>query len=49
VRLALSLLRRSLRVIRVPPELQEAFCLCAEHVRQLGGESPLPSLVEVKG
>jgi len=23
--------------------------LCAEHVRQLGGESPLPSLVEVKG
>jgi hypothetical protein len=23
--------------------------LCAEHVRQLGGESPLPNLVEVKG
>jgi len=22
---------------------------CAEHVRQLGGESPLPNLVEVKG
>jgi hypothetical protein len=26
-----------------------AFYLCAEHVRQLGGESPLPNLVEVKG
>jgi hypothetical protein len=25
------------------------FVLCAEHVRQLGGESPLSSLVEVKG
>jgi len=25
------------------------FSLCAEHVRQLGGESPLPNLVEVKG
>ena len=25
------------------------FSLCAEHVRQLGGESPLPDLVEVKG
>jgi len=23
--------------------------LCAEHVRQLGGGSPLPNLVEVKG
>jgi predicted enzyme related to lactoylglutathione lyase len=28
---------------------QKAFGLCAEHVRQLGGESPLPNLVEVKG
>ena len=28
---------------------QAAFLLCAEHVRQLGGGSPLPSLVEVKG
>jgi hypothetical protein len=26
-----------------------ALALCAEHVRQLGGESPLPDLVEVKG
>ena len=26
-----------------------AFCLCAEHVRQLGGASPLPNLMEVKG
>jgi len=26
-----------------------AFDLCAEHVRQLGGGSPLPNLVEVKG
>jgi hypothetical protein len=25
------------------------FCSCAEHVRQLGGESPLSNLVEVKG
>jgi hypothetical protein len=25
------------------------FLLCAEHVRQLGGESPLPNLMEVKG
>jgi len=24
------------------------FCLCAEHVRQLGGESPLHSLMEAK-
>ena len=24
------------------------FCLCAEHVRQLGGESPLLNLMEVK-
>jgi hypothetical protein len=22
---------------------------CAEHVRQLGGENPLPNLMEVKG
>jgi hypothetical protein len=27
---------------------QGAF-LCAEHVRQLGGASPLPSLMEAKG
>jgi len=26
----------------------EAYVLCAEHVRQLGGESPLSNLVEVK-
>jgi hypothetical protein len=25
------------------------FFLCAEHVRQLGGESPLLNLMEVKG
>jgi hypothetical protein len=24
------------------------FVLCAEHVRQLGGESPLDNLMEVK-
>jgi len=24
------------------------FLLCAEHVRQLGGESPLDNLMEVK-
>jgi hypothetical protein len=23
--------------------------LCAEHAQQLGGESPLPNLMEVKG
>ena len=27
----------------------KSFSLCAEHVRQLGGESPLPNLMEVKG
>ena len=26
-----------------------AFSLCAKHVRELGGESPLPSLMETKG
>jgi hypothetical protein len=26
-----------------------AFLLCAEHVQQLGGASPLPNLMEVKG
>ncbi len=31
------------------PRARLAFSLCAEHVRQLGGESPLPNLVEVKG
>jgi len=25
------------------------FPLCAGHVQQLGGESPLPNLMEVKG
>ena len=25
-----------------------AFFMCAEHVRQLGGESPLDNLMEVK-
>ena len=27
---------------------REAVSLCAEHVRQLGGESPLHNLMEVK-
>jgi hypothetical protein len=27
---------------------REAVELCAEHVRQLGGESPLSNLMEVK-
>jgi hypothetical protein len=27
----------------------QAFRLCAEHVRQLGGVSPLPNQMEVKG
>jgi hypothetical protein len=27
---------------------RKAFALCAEHVRQLGGESPLLNLMEVK-
>jgi hypothetical protein len=25
------------------------FLMCAKHVQQLGGESPLPSLMETKG
>ena len=29
--------------------LRPPFFLCAEHVRQLGGASPLPNLMEVKG
>jgi hypothetical protein len=30
------------------PFLKRGLCLCAEHVRQLGGASPLFNLVEVK-
>ena len=31
------------------PDLEDGvFALCAEHVRQLGGESPLLNLMEVK-
>jgi hypothetical protein len=29
--------------------LARAFFMCAEHVRQLGGGSPLPSLMAAKG
>jgi len=29
-------------------QFKRAFLLCAEHVRQLGGESPLLNLMEVK-
>ncbi len=29
--------------------LRDAYRLCAGHVQQLGGESPLPNLMEVKG
>ena len=29
-------------------KFREAVQLCAEHVRQLGGESPLSNLMEVK-
>src|ERR1700692_685926 len=32
-----------------PGSIAGAFLLCAEHVRQLGGGSPLPNRVEVKG
>ena len=28
---------------------RQTFLLCAKHVRQFGGESPLPNLMEVKG
>jgi len=28
--------------------IRRRFILCAEHVRQLGGESPLDNLMEVK-
>ena len=31
------------------PERGPCAMQCAEHVRQLGGESPLPTLMEVKG
>jgi hypothetical protein len=31
------------------PAKQVRATWCAEHVRQLGGESPLPNLMEVKG
>jgi hypothetical protein len=30
-------------------ELRSDLELCAEHVRQFEGESPLPNLMEVKG
>jgi len=29
--------------------MDRRFALCAEHVRQLEGESPFPNLMEVKG
>jgi hypothetical protein len=32
----------------VPSSYREAVELCAEHVRQLGGGSPLSNLMEVK-
>jgi len=35
------------KVIKVTADVA-AFLMCAEHVRQLGGASPLSSLVEVK-
>ena len=31
------------------PAILLAFLVCAKHVQQLGGESPLPSLMETKG
>jgi len=31
------------------PARAPALHLCAEHASQLGGESPLPNLMEVKG
>jgi hypothetical protein len=31
-----------------PADWQSAFTLCAEHVRQLEGESPFDNLMEVK-
>jgi hypothetical protein len=30
------------------PEIRGPLCLCAEHVRQLEGESPFDNLMEVK-
>jgi hypothetical protein len=29
-------------------KLRAGFCMCAEHVRQLEGESPFGNLMEVK-
>jgi hypothetical protein len=35
--------------LAAPVHRTGAAFVCAEHVRQLGGESPLPNLMEVKG
>ena len=34
---------------RIASRVRERVQLCAEHVRQFEGESPLPNLMEVKG
>ena len=34
--------------IKAGSDSDPAFLLCAEHVRQLGGESPLDNLMDVK-
>jgi len=34
---------------KIVPHGAHAFSLCAGHAQQLGGESPLPNLMEVKG
>jgi len=43
----------STREVRVPctrvASAARAASLCAGHAQQLGGESPLPNLMEVKG
>ena len=30
------------------PAPNAGFCMCTEHIRQLGGESPLDNMMEVK-
>ena len=39
---------RKRQTTSVPKGHREAVSLCAEHVRQLGGESPLTNQMEVK-
>jgi hypothetical protein len=41
--------KQIVKLVVEAPGASGAFLLCAEHVRQLGGASPLPNPMEVKG